>query len=101
MGVIEKEKRQHTFPNLIDRYGGKVNRLRLRTQCAPSVAEKVLAKLGVARLRQVAVVAVGAAAGLVEFEHGDGLVGRGALRGEAADHVAVEALGAEDEDDVD
>lgn len=83
---------------LVDRDGGEVDGLRVRRQRALDRAEEVLADLRLAEGGHVGVVAVGAAAGFFELDHG---YRRGRGVGESSEHVAVEALRAEDDDHVD
>ena len=78
----------------------EIDDLRVRTQSAFFGAEEVGSDLLVAESAHVRGVAVDAATGFGELEDVDcvGVEGGG---GEAAGHVAVEAFGAEDKEDVD
>ena len=100
--VFTREEREilgngkRTFGDFVDGYLVEVNLLRMRTERDLRVPEEVFSYLRLPCLLHIRVVSIDAAAGLVEFDDGDGFVTACAVAVESTGHVAVETLRAKD-----
>ena len=78
-----------TIGQSVDAHGGEIDLLRVGTESALCVTEKVFSDLGLANLLQISFVSIYTSSRLVQLYHCYGLSCARPLSVESPDHVAV------------